>query len=221
MTDVTVKALFPTPFMKVSDLLPADLVAACVDHIMTADTQINAKSALLRHTVIADPTGDSPYQRIDQLVKPYLVQFGQLLFGQELDWSIKEIWTNVLEPGGSQAIHAHSNSFISGIIYLTESHPSARTVFHRSIGGREFIFSNDNPNADIGAFNGNKWIGPTTHPGDLVLYPSYLLHEVPRNEGQRRMTIALNAIPDRLDTWGYTIRFSSHRSEAGSGNRNE
>jgi hypothetical protein len=121
----------------------------------------------------------------------------------------------VLEPGGHQALHAHSNSFISGILYLTESHPSARTVFHRNLGGREFIFSNDNPNADIGPFNGNKWVGPETQPGDLVLYPSYLLHEVPRNEGPRRMTMALNAIPDRLDTWGYAIRFSSHRTGAG------
>ncbi|MEE4379604.1 MAG: putative 2OG-Fe(II) oxygenase [Candidatus Competibacteraceae bacterium] len=213
MTDVTVKALFPTPFMKVSSLLPADLVQACVEHILAADTQINAKSSLLRHTDIADPATESPYQRVNELVTPHLVQFGQLLFGQELIWLIKEIWTNVLEPGGHQAIHAHSNSFISGIIYLTESHPSARTVFHRNIGGREFIFSNDNPNANIGPYNGNKWVGPETHPGDMVLYPSYLLHEVPRNEGQRRMTIALNAIPDRLDTWGYTIRFSSHQTE--------
>ncbi len=28
------------------------------------------------------------------------------------------------------------------------------------------------------------------------------------------MTIAFNAIPERLDTWGYAIQFSSHRSDS-------
>jgi uncharacterized protein (TIGR02466 family) len=212
MSRVDVKALFPTPFMKVAGVLPADLVQACVARARAADTRTNARSSLLHHSEIADPGADDPYRRAAELVAPHLVQFGTLLFGEALDWSIKEIWNNVLEPGGSQAVHAHANSFTSGIIYLTESHPSARNVFHRSIGGREFMFSNDNPKAEIGRFNGNKWVGPETAPGDMVLYPSYLLHEVPRNEGGQRITIAFNAIPDRLDTWGYAIRLSSHRT---------
>jgi uncharacterized protein (TIGR02466 family) len=212
MTQVDIKALFPTPFMVVRALLQDELIQACIKQAHSVDTQNNAKSELLQHTTMADPTAVEPYRRVNQLIQPHLVHFGSLLFGEELNWSIKEIWSNVLEPGGNQAIHTHSNSFVSGIIYLTETHPSARTVFHRSIGGREFIFSNDNPNAKIGPFNGNKWIAPETKPGDMVLYPSYLLHEVPRNEGQQRITIAFNAIPDRLDTWGYRVLFSSQRS---------
>lgn len=212
MSHVEIKALFPTPFMRISGLLSTDIVNACIDHIRATDTQANVKSSLLCHTEIVDPNTEGPYRSVNELIEPYLVDFCSLLFGEELDWSIKEIWTNVLEHGGHQAIHAHSNSFISGIIYLTESHPSARTVFHRSLGGQEFIFSNDNSNAEMGPFNGNKWVSPSTKSGDMVLYPSYLLHEVPNNEGQQRMTIAFNAIPNRLDTWGYAIRFSSHRT---------
>ena len=44
--------------------------------------------------------------------------------------------------------------------------------------------------------------------GDLILFPSYMLHAVPRNEGGQRISVALNAIPDHLDSWGYTIQFS-------------
>lgn len=200
--------------MKVSELVPAELVGACIDHIRASDTQTNARSSLLRHTEIGDSQTQGPYPRLNEFIVPYLVQFGSILFGEELEWSLKEIWTNVLESGGHQALHSHSNSFVSGIIYLTETHPSSRTVFHRGIGGREFIFSNDNPNAAMGPFNGNKWVSPEAKPGDMVLFPSYLLHEVPSNEGRQRMTIAFNAIPDRLDTWGYTVQFSSRRSEA-------
>ena len=55
---------------------------------------------------------------------------------------------------------------------------------------------------------GRKWIGPPPGPGDLLLFPSYLLHEVPPNHGGLRVTLAFNAIPHRLDAWGYAVSFS-------------
>lgn len=212
MTEVDIKGLFPTPFMRVPGVLPEALVNACIDHILSQDQQHNAKSQLLRHTAITDPGSSGPYREVNERVSPYLTQFGRLLFGEELPWSVKEIWTNVLEPGGHQALHTHANSFISGVLYLTHSHPSTRTVFHRGIGGQQFIFNNENPKAEMGPFNGTKWVSPQASPGDLALFPSYMLHEVPHNEGDRRITIALNAIPQRLDTWGYAVEFSSHRT---------
>jgi uncharacterized protein (TIGR02466 family) len=115
---------------------------------------------------------------------------------------------NVLEPGGRQSIHTHANSFISGVLYLTQPHPSANIVFHKSLGGTNFIFSNHNRNARINPYNGSKWMMPEITPGDLVMFPSYLLHEVPANQGERRISIAFNAVPDRLDNFGYAVRFS-------------
>ena len=51
------------------------------------------------------------------------------MFGERLGWSLKEMWVNVLDTGGRQAMHNHANSFISGVVYLTPTHPDARTVF--------------------------------------------------------------------------------------------
>jgi hypothetical protein len=34
------------------------------------------------------------------------------------------------------------------------------------------------------------------------------MHAVPPNRGERRITLAFNAIPLRLDSWGYVVRFS-------------
>jgi uncharacterized protein (TIGR02466 family) len=212
MSRVDLQGLFPTPFMRVERLLPEPLIARCTAWILATATETNARSDRLRHTGIADPADAGPLQEVQQLVAPHLVQFGRLLFGEDLGWQVKEIWTNVLETGGHQALHSHSNSFISGVLYLTATHASARTVFHRGIGGREFIFSNENDGAEIGPFNATKWVSPAAEPGDLVLFPSYMLHEVPPNAGGQRISVALNAIPDRLDTWGYAVRFTSHRS---------
>ena len=57
------------------------------------------------------------------LIAPKLADFGTLLFGERLGWSIKEMWVNVLDRGGRQAMHNHANSFVSGVVYLTPTHP--------------------------------------------------------------------------------------------------
>jgi uncharacterized protein (TIGR02466 family) len=207
ITVTQIIGLFPIPVMRVEKLLNTDEVSAFADEIQSP-TLTNAYSELLSHTPVAGAEANSLFGKLGALVMPKVVEFGEVLFGEKLNCQIKEIWVNVLEPGGRQAIHTHANSFISGVIYLTPAHPSANIVFHKSLGGTNFIFGNNNPNARINAFNGGKWVMPQTNAGDLVLFPSYLLHEVPANQGGRRISIAFNAIPERLDNSGYAIRLS-------------
>lgn len=200
--------LFPTPVMRVEGLLGADEVASLASEVVGATSMTNAYSDLLSHTAVVGDQANSLYGRLGNLVLPKVSEFGEALFGEPLKWQIKEIWVNVLEPGGHQAIHTHANSFISGVVYLTPAHPSANIVFHKGIGGTNYIFGNNNPNARINAFNAGKWGMPVTNAGDLVMFPSYLLHEVPVNRGERRISVAFNAIPERLDNFGYSIRFA-------------
>jgi uncharacterized protein (TIGR02466 family) len=106
-------------------------------------------------------------------------------------------------------MHNHANSFISGVVYLTPTHPGSQTVFLKSPGGTDFKFKNDHAGVTQGEFNADKWVSPAPQPGDMLLFPSYLLHAVPPNEGARRITLAFNAIPIRIDSWGYTLRFGA------------
>lgn len=200
--------LFPTPVMRVEKLLDGERVASVVAEIENTTTLANAFSDRLSHTPVAAADTSTLFAGLGALALPKVTEFGEVLFGETLAWQIKEVWVNVLEPGGRQAIHTHANSFVSGVFYLTAPDPSARLVFHRSLGGTGFIFGNTNPNARINQFNGGKWMVPEIGAGDLVMFPSYLLHEVPVNQGERRITIAFNAIPDRLDNFGYAIRFA-------------
>ena len=105
-------------------------------------------------------------------------------------------------------MHNHANSFISGVVYLTPTHPGSQTVFMKSPGGTDFLFRNDHAGMTPGEFSADKWVSPAPLPGDMVLFPSYLMHAVPPNQGERRITLSFNAIPSRLDSWGYVIRFS-------------
>ena len=108
----------------------------------------NNSSPNLSHTALLKP-GDTPLL-VDAaaLLTPLLPEFGALLFGERLGWSLKEMWVNVLDTGGRQAMHNHANSFISGVVYLTHTHPDARTVFMKSPGGTDFSFKNDHAGVD-------------------------------------------------------------------------
>lgn len=203
-----VTGLFPIPWMRVPGALDAGLVGALAAHFERQATSANNASPMLSHTRVLQP-GESPLLgAAAQRITPRLAEFGALLFGEALGWAIKEMWVNVLEPGGRQAMHNHANSFVSGVVYLSAVHPEARTVFMKSPGGHDFAFRNDHPGAQTTPYSADKWISPPPEPGDLVLFPSYLLHAVPPNPAGRRITLALNAIPTRLDSWGYRIGFS-------------
>lgn len=200
--------LFPIPFMRAPGVLGRPLVAGLVDHFVARATRDNNSSTRLTHTEMLRPADSPLFVEAAQLITPKLVDYGSHLFGERIGWSIKEMWVNVLDTGGHQAMHNHANSFISGVVYLTPTHPGSTTVFMRSPGGTDFLFRNDHNGMTPSEFNADKWISPQPAPGDMVLFPSYLMHAVPPNQGERRISLAFNAIPTRLDSWGYVIRFS-------------
>ena len=194
--------------MRLPGALDGALVRGLVSHFSRQADRENNASSQLSHTAMLRP-GDSPLLAdVAAAVTPRLGEFGALLFGQALGWSIKEMWVNVLDTGGRQAMHNHANSFVSGVLYLTPTHADSRTVFMKAPGGTDFAFRNDHAGSVTGPYNADKWISPQPEPGDLVLFPSYLMHAVPPNAGERRITLAFNAIPTRLDSWGYTVSFS-------------
>jgi hypothetical protein len=200
--------IFPTPFLRAPGTLGQALVARLVEHFTAQATRDNSSSANLVHTEMLRPS-DSPFLiEAAKLITPKLVEFGVHLFGERLGWSLKEMWVNVLDTGGRQAMHNHANSFISGVVYLTPTHASSRTVFMKSPGGSEFSFKNDHAGVTPSEFSADKWVSPAPEPGDLVLFPSYVMHAVPPNQGERRITLSFNAIPSQLNSWDYLIRFS-------------
>lgn len=198
--------LFPTPVMKVDGFADLEMINELAQQATSFERDENSATHLLSHTQMFDLASTGLSSRLSETIEPYLSSFGELLFGQHLVWTIKESWMNVLEKGGSQFLHTHANSFISGVLYITDSHPSAATIFHKPSGGGEFIFKNDAP---MEHYSSDTWQTPDLNAGDLILFPSYLLHGVPPNDGDRRITLAFNAIPNQLSSLGYKINFSA------------
>ena len=126
-----------------------------------------------------------------------------------MHWTIKELWLNASVTGGAQLLHSHANSLITAVIYLTDVHPSARIIFHKPMGGTNFVFSNSHAESATTPYNAERWVPDEVNRGDIIFFPSYLLHAVPPNQGnQTRMSIAMNAMPERLKSWDYEVRFA-------------
>jgi uncharacterized protein (TIGR02466 family) len=200
--------LFPTPLIKVEGFLSSSMLDEVRERAEESAMDANARTTQLSHTDMVDPQGDALFRRIADAAVPHVAEMGRLMFSDQLSWVVKEMWLNRLERGGSQFMHTHANSFVSAIVYVTTPHASARTVFRRSRGGEEFVFRHDGVNEMASPFSAETWVLPDARAGDMVLYPSHLLHGVPPNEGDQRVTVALNAIPERLKSFGYEIRLS-------------
>lgn len=100
-------------------------------------------------------------------------------------------WMNMNPAGGYNAPHTHPGAQWSGVYYVSQ--PDVETG---NSGMIEFLDPrSDLPNwriLDAPAFRLKKKIRPA--PGDMILFPSYLVHWVYPNEAdQERVSIAFNA----------------------------
>lgn len=207
MSQIHIHNLFPVPVMRVEGFLDDAEIAATVDAIQSSPQMVNSQNDLLTHTEVMRFDSNPHYIMIGEKAQQHLRDFGFLLFGENLQWHIKEMWMNLLNTGGHQSMHTHANSFISGVMYLTDSDDSAKTVFHNTMGTRAYVFSNSHAESAITPYNADRWVASDMKRGDLLLFPSYMLHAVPRNEGKQRISMAFNALPERLKSWDYEVRF--------------
>lgn len=202
-----IHSIFPTPVAHQSGLLQAASTRALLREALSHRVQANDRDIRLSHSHFVTLPDLDPSGLLERQLVEAATRFGTYLLGEQRNWKIKETWVNVMDPGGSQGMHLHANSILSGVLYLTHVHESARLVFHKPEGG-QFVLSNHHDAAKLTEYNAPRRQSAETSPGDLILFPSHLLHSVPANAGSQRVTIAFNAIPDRLNAWGYELALS-------------
>lgn len=94
-----------------------------------------------------------------------------------------EYWTNVNEPGSRNQIHSHARWHWSGVYYVQGKDTGAIEFF-----SQQYL----NQNVSLGLPFGQSF---TVEPSDglILVFPSYLLHEVLPNPSEReRINIAFN-----------------------------
>lgn len=86
---------------------------------------------------------------------------------------ITQSWVNYTEKQQYHHVHAHPNSYVSGVLFIQTDSEKDSLCFHSSHGYTQFKISSSNYNM----FNSESWWVPAVS-GTLLIFPSYLPHSV-------------------------------------------
>jgi uncharacterized protein (TIGR02466 family) len=101
---------------------------------------------------------------------------------------ITQSWVNFTEPGELHHRHMHTNSLISGVLYIQVKPEVDRICFYRN-SPAQILVSHD----QLSPYSSPS-ICYSVDVGDLILFPSALVHDVERTTGAHtRISLAFNA----------------------------
>ena len=110
---------------------------------------------------------------------------------KSLEFYITQSWLNITKQNDHHEIHYHPNSIISGVYYITDNCEILFSSPFVSMSHKTIVIDSDKPNS----WNSTNWNEHISvwESGTLILFPSYLMHRVPKNTSSSvRISIALN-----------------------------
>jgi uncharacterized protein (TIGR02466 family) len=149
--------------------------------------------------------GYTSYASLDDLVwrDPIMAQLVAMLdghvaqFARDLDYDLgrrklmlDSLWVNILEPGGMHAGHIHPGSVISGTYYVALPEGAAGLKFEDP---RLVLMMAAPPRRASAGRRNRNFIDIAPKPGTLLLWESWLRHEVPPSRAKtERISISFN-----------------------------
>ncbi len=121
------------------------------------------------------------------------------VFAKALHWDIKggkpvcdSLWVNVMADGGSHTSHIHPNAVISGTYYVVVPEGAGPIVFEDP---RLAMLMAAPPRKSNAPREFKDHISETPRAGTLMLWESWLRHEVPLNRAEgNRISISFNYV---------------------------
>ncbi len=103
---------------------------------------------------------------------------------------LDSLWVNILEPGGMHAGHIHPGSVISGTYYVALPAGAAGLKFEDP---RLQLMMASPPRRAKASPRNRRFVEVTPKPGTILLWESWLRHEVPPSRAQEpRISISFN-----------------------------
>ena len=104
--------------------------------------------------------------------------------------SLDSIWINVLEPGGVHTGHIHPHAVLSGTYYVdTPVNASALKLEDPRLP----LMMAAPPRESEAPEGEQSFVYLTPHSGDVVMWESFVRHEVPLNEAKKaRVSVSFN-----------------------------
>ena len=142
---------------------------------------------------LSDLTWRSPFfeelkNLLDLHVKNFVEELDFDLEGRNL--KLEDLWINILPEGGNHSAHIHPNSVISGTTYI--SMPSGSSAIKFEDPRHSMMMAAPSRIKDAKEYlKPFIYINPSV--GDVLLWESWLRHEVPaNNSSEERISISFN-----------------------------
>jgi len=179
-----VHSLFPKPVAQFK--LGRDLTEAELSFVKEQKTHNNMGNTTSDNTSLFETRemkdlADFCQQSVDEYFKR--------IYAPKNDVSLyfTQSWANYTQPGGFHHKHAHPNSFVSGVFYVSADAEKDKIYFYREEYEQLKV-----PTENWNLHNSESWwfsVGTC----DLFLFPSSLTHMVPTTESaQTRISISFN-----------------------------
>ena len=192
--DITanVSGLFPTPLVETS--LGRNVTDAERNFINSLENNkndnlfnyVSKNSYVLEDSILSDMK-----RRIESALKFYVDNI--ICPNDGIDFFITQSWITWTHPGGRHFSHIHTNSVISGVLYIDVDPTTDNITFSKSNDDIfDFKPKNHNP------FNSDDWFIPVEN-NKIILFPSSLKHSVrPTTNPNTRISLGFNTFVSGL-----------------------
>ena len=199
---VTWESIFPNPVMRSN--IGRDFTAKEHEFFekMQARPHENVSNIRCADTDVLDhPEMQSIRSVVDEHIKQYAWKI--ISADPKFTFYVTQSWLNYTKRGQSHHRHMHTNSLISGVLYIQAKRAVDGICFHRQSAAQIQIMVSDDQLNDYNTPVKCFQVGT----GDLVLFPSNLIHSVEQASGDHtRISLAFNAFvrgelgsPERLN----------------------
>lgn len=185
--DIKIHNLFPTPVVQYN--IP-EITSEEMGEVETYSKDVlqNSGNKTSKETYVLHKGLFRIREFIETCVKDYTDNV--ICPGPEVAFEITQSWLNYSSPGDSHHKHRHANSVVSGVFYFKANSNTDAIHFDNEIPGTISI-----PPTKFNIYNSRTWWIPV-NTGDLVLFPSHLIHFVKPVEGKdQRISLAFNVFP--------------------------
>ena len=199
-----IHSFFPTLIYRADEAAPAKLVRELENEslMLAHDDEVGIKwcekhgyHGYTSYASLSDLSLQIPaFKQLEKRLDLHVAKFIKALH-----WDIKggkpvcdSLWVNVLPEGGAHSGHIHTNSVISGTFYVCVPQGAGPIVYEDP---RHALMMAAPPRKTSAPRELKTHISETPKPGALLLWESWLRHEVPINRAEGlRISVSFNYV---------------------------
>jgi uncharacterized protein (TIGR02466 family) len=133
---------------------------------------------------------DSLFDDLRRVLDKHVAGFANELFLDTKKLRLESLWINILKPGAAHSGHIHPASVISGTIYLQT--PKGSSAIRFEDPRLPMMMAAPKRRADAPETD-RTFVYVDPNPGTLLLWESFIRHEVPANGAkQDRISLSFN-----------------------------